>query len=134
SSWVERARLAAEPSHLDSLVAFAQRAYRRPLLAAERDDLLAFYRSLRADGDVTHEEAIQDAVVYVLMSPQYCYRLDLAVAAREGKRALNDYELASRLSYFLWSSMPDAELLARAAVGNLHQPEVLTAQTRRMLA
>ncbi|MBW8883194.1 MAG: DUF1592 domain-containing protein, partial [Planctomycetia bacterium] len=131
--WVEQARIAAEPSHLDSLVTFAERAYRRPLLAAEREDLLAFYRSLRGDSDVKHEEAMQDAVVYVLMSPQFCYRMDLAAHAGAAKRALNDYELANRLSYFLWSSMPDAELLAYAAADDLRRPEVLVAQARRML-
>ncbi len=132
--WVEQARLEAEPSHLASLVAFAERAYRRPLLDGERDDLLSFYRSLRAGSDVTHEEAMQDSVVYVLMSPQFCYRMDLAVAAGEAKRPLTDNELASRLSYFLWSSMPDAEPLRHAAAGDLHRPDVLIAQARRMLA
>jgi mono/diheme cytochrome c family protein len=131
--WVEQARLAAEPSHLAALVDFAERAYRRELAQGERDDLVAFYRSLRKDGDVTHEEAIQDVLVSVLMSPRFCYRLDLAAAASEPKRSLTDYELASRLSYFLWSSMPDAELLAWAAAGELHRPEVLVAQTQRML-
>jgi hypothetical protein len=66
------------------------------------------------------------------MSPSFCYRMDLA-AADDGKRPLTDYELASRLSYFLWSSMPDRELLDRAAAGDLHQPQVLLEQTRRML-
>jgi hypothetical protein len=131
---VEQARVAAEASHLQSLIALAERTYRRPLLESEREDLLAFYRSLRSDGDVTHDEAIQDAVVYMLMSPQFCYRMDLAVAAGASKQALTDYELASRLSYFLWSSMPDAELLKHAAASDLHQPDVLAAQTRRMLA
>ncbi len=146
SQRVEQTRFAAESSHLDSLVAFAEGAYRRPLAAAERNDLLAFYRSLRADGDVTHEEAMQDVVVYVLMSPQFCYRMDLssgntlARSASEGissnrrSRVLDDHELASRLSYFLWSSMPDAELLKHAAAGDLHKPAVLVAQTKRMLA
>src|SRR5262249_6313452 len=54
--WVEQARLAAESSHLDSLLEFAERAYRRPFSAIERDDVFAFYRSQRAAGDVTHEE------------------------------------------------------------------------------
>lgn len=130
---VEQARVAAETSHLESLVAFAERAYRRPLLDSERDNLLGFYRSVRSDSDVTHEEAVQDAVVYVLMSPQFCYRMDLAMTAGETKRSLSDYELAGRLSYFLWSSMPDTELLQRAAAGDLHRPDVLVAQTRRML-
>jgi hypothetical protein len=127
---VEKARLAAEPSHLDALLKFAERAFRRPLSAAERDDLLAFYRTLRDKDGLGHEEAIRDVMVSVLMSPRFCYRLDFA--ARPGG-PLTDYELASRLSYFLWSSMPDDELLSRAAAGDLRNPDVLRAQTRRML-
>ena len=67
----EQARAAAEPSHLDALLAFAERAYRRPMTKAEGDDLLAFYRSLR-DQRLSHEDAIRDAVVSVLMSPHFC--------------------------------------------------------------
>jgi hypothetical protein len=129
---VERTRLAAEQSHLDALAKFAERAYRRPLSAAERDDLLAFYRRLRKDGELGHEEALRDVIASVLMSPHVCYRLDLAEPGA-GVKPLSDHALASRLSYFLWSSMPDDELLARAAAGDLHKPEVLTAQVRRML-
>jgi hypothetical protein len=147
---VEQGRVAAEPSHLRALQSFAERAYRRPLSRTERDDLLAFYRELRERDGSSHEEAIRDAVASVLMSPGFCYRVDLGVrSAREGKHPaafadspdskkwralpLTDDELASRLSYFLWSSMPDAELLARAKAGDLHRPKVLLAQTRRML-
>jgi mono/diheme cytochrome c family protein len=130
--WVEQARLAAEPSHLAAVIDFAERAYRRPLSAAERDGLLAFYRSLREQDEVSHEEAVQDVLVFVLMSPSFCYRMDLAKPG-DAKRALNDYELASRLSYFLWSSMPDRELLDRAAAGDLHQRAVLAREARRML-
>ncbi len=129
---VERARLAAEPSHLQALVAFAERAYRRPLADAERDDLLAFYRKLRQQDDLSHEEALRDALASVLLSPHFCFRFDLAEPGT-GAQPLSDYALASRLSYFLWSSMPDAELLAHAKAGDLHQPDVLTAQSRRML-
>ncbi len=129
---VEQERLAAEPKQLDALVEFTERAYRRPLSAAERDDLLAFYRQLRRENDLDHEEALRDTLVSVLMSPHFCYRIDLA-APGAAARPLSDYALASRLSYFLWSSMPDAELLSHAAAGDLHQPDVLTAQTRRML-
>jgi hypothetical protein len=129
---VERARLAAEPSHQEALLQFAARAYRRPLTKAERDDLLAFYRSLRQKHDVGHEDAVRDSLAAVLMSPHFCYRIDLAESG-SGVKPLSDYALASRLSYFLWSSMPDAELLAHAAAGDLHKPEVLTAQARRML-
>jgi mono/diheme cytochrome c family protein len=129
---VERTRLAAEPGHLDTLVKLTERAYRRPLTAAERDDVRAFYHKLRRQEEVGHEEALRDTLVTVLMSPHFCYRFDLAEPGT-GARPLTEYELASRLSYFLWSSMPDAELLAHAARGDLHQPSVLTAQARRML-
>jgi uncharacterized protein DUF1592/uncharacterized protein DUF1588/uncharacterized protein DUF1587/uncharacterized protein DUF1595/uncharacterized protein DUF1585/cytochrome c len=139
---LEQAKAAAERSHLDALVAFAGRAYRRPLTKAESDDLLGFYRSLR-DQHLSHEDAIRDALASVLMSPSFCYRVDPASLAQTARRAsagqtadvapLSDYALASRLSYFLWSSMPDEELLKHAAAGDLHRTEVLAAQARRML-
>jgi hypothetical protein len=130
---VEKARVAAEPSHLDSLVKFAEQAYRRPLLKSERDDILGFYQQLRQKDGLEHEEAIRDSVAAVLMSPHFCYRLNLADGAA-GISALAGYELANRLSYFLWSSLPDEELLARAAAGDLHKPEILAIQIRRMLS
>lgn len=129
---VEEARRAAEPSHLAALQAFAARAYRRPLLPAERDGLVKFYRQLRDKDQLSHEDAVRDTLVTVLMSPHFCYRFDLAPSS-PATQALSDYELASRLSYFIWSSMPDAELLAHAATGDLHQPAVLADQARRML-
>jgi len=115
------------------LLKFAARAYRRPLTKAESDDLLGYYRSLRAKDGLSHEDAMRDAVVSVLMSPDFCYRIDLVAA--QGARAvpLSDHALASRLSYFLWSSMPDDALLAAAAAGTLHRPDVMAAQARRML-
>ncbi len=139
---VERMRVEAEPRHLDALLKFAARAYRRPLSKAEREDLLANYRALREKSALTHEEAIRDSIAGVLMAPDFCFRLDLLDAsdksAAAGARAvtgrpLSGYALASRLSYFLWSSMPDEALLARAAAGDLQKPEVLIAQARRML-
>jgi hypothetical protein len=157
---VEKDRAASEPTHLKALLTFAERAYRRPLSAAERDDLLAFYRAIREQGGLDHEDAIRDTIVRVLMSPSFCFRLDLADASVEIRpasskaapagqppqpenfsdgnhthkvRPLSDYALASRLSYFLWSSMPDEELLKHAAAGDLHRPEVLMAQVRRMV-
>jgi hypothetical protein len=129
---VERARRAAEPSHLEALVRFAERAYRRPLSASERHGVLAFYDKLRQKDELGHEEALRDTLVSVLLSPHFCYRLDLA-GQGTAVRPLSDYALASRLSYFLWSSMPDAELLAHAAAADLHRPGVLTSQARRML-
>jgi hypothetical protein len=157
--WSEKARKAAEPKHLLALQSFAESAYRRPLAQPERDELLAFYRALREKDGLEHEEALRDTITSVLMSPSFCYRMDpgespgvasrksTADLARDSATAirgpaatpkwkaqpLSDYALANRLSYFLWSSMPDAELLAHAKAGDLHRPKVLLAQTRRML-
>lgn len=132
---LERAKAAAAASHLQSLLTFTSRAYRRPLTKAESDDLVAFYRSLR-EQRLSHEDAIRDAMASVLMSPHFCYRVDTssdAGAAAADVRPLSDFELASRLSYFLWSSLPDEELIAHAAAGDLHKPDVVAAQARRMM-
>ena len=126
---VEQARLAAEPSHLEALAAFAERAYRRPLSSAERDDLIAFYRTLREKDGLAHEDAIRDTVASMLLSPHFCLPRRPAEPGAAAQ-PLSDYALASRLSYFLWSSMPDEELLAHAAAGDLHEPDVLVAQAQ----
>src|SRR5258708_2498521 len=142
---IERLRVEAEPHHLDALLKFAARAYRRPLTQPEREKMRAYYSSLREKGGLTHEEAIRDSIVSVLMSPKFCYRIDLGgVVSSKSSRVrkstsavlaepLAGYDLASRLSYFLWSSAPDEELLGRAAKGALQKPDVLVAQARRML-
>jgi hypothetical protein len=138
---IERMRVEAEPHQLDALLKFAARAYRRPLAKAERDDMLAYYHSLREKEGLTHEDAIRDSLVSVLMSPDFCYRFDLRDGPGRGATAratppvsaLSAYSLASRLSYFLWSSMPDQELLAHAAAGDLQRTDVLLGQARRML-
>ncbi|MBL8217235.1 MAG: DUF1592 domain-containing protein [Bryobacterales bacterium] len=132
--WVKQARRDAEPSHLEALVAFAARAYRRPLTAADRDDLLSFYRDVRQRYNLDHEAAIRETVVLILTSPKFSYRIDNSrTGAATRIQPLSGFDLASRLSYFLWSSLPDDELLRHAAAGDLHQPAVLKAQTRRML-
>jgi len=131
----EQQEKAAEPSHLQSLLDFTERAFRRPLSKAEKDDILAFYYSLRKQ-DISHEDAIRFSVASVLMSPSFCFQMSLPNAKPspgQSAQPLTDYELASRLSYFLWSSMPDKELLAHAAAGDLHQPKVLAAQAQRMM-
>ena len=74
---VEQDRRAAEPSHVEALQAFAERAYRRPLSKAERDGVAAFYRTLRDEDGLSHEDAVRDTIVSVLMSPHFCYRVDL---------------------------------------------------------
>jgi hypothetical protein len=129
---VEQARTAAEPAHLEALASFGQRAFRRPLTASERADMVAFYRQLRSRDGLSHEDAIRDTVVSMLMSPHFCYRVEPAEPGAAA-RPVSEFALASRLSYFLWSSMPDDELLARAAARDLHRPETIVAQARRML-
>ena len=105
--------------------------------------MAAFYKALRRDG-LGHEDAVRDTLASILMSPHFCFRVDLRSVSGEppalagggsGHRteSLSDEALASRLSYFLWSSMPDAELLDLAAKGALHKPELLLTQVRRML-
>src|SRR5207249_4582778 len=79
-----------------------------------------------------HEDALHDALASVLLSPHFCYRFDLPGPGK-AVQPLGDYALASRLSYFLWSSMPDAELLAHAAKGDLRRRDVLIGQSQRML-
>lgn len=141
---VEKARLEAEPRHLDALLQFAARAWRRPLARAERDEIPAYYRQLREQSGLTHEEAMRASITSLLVSPDFLYRVDLVdshakteatrpVGASATYRPLSAYSLASRLSYFLWSSMPDEELLSHAAAGDLDKPAVLTAQARRMM-
>ena len=128
-------RRQSEPRQLDSLLELAGRAYRRPLRPDERQGILTFYHDLRTTEGLEHEDAVRDTFASILLSPHFCYRVDRPVEVPGGGlvRSLTGYDLASRLSYFLWASMPDAELLSHAEAGDLHQPEVLTAQARRML-
>ena len=138
---LEKMRAAAEPVQLEALVRFAARAYRRPLTQAERDGLIAYYQKIREQGALSHEDAMRDSVASILISPVFLYRVDLrdpanrssATGPSRGGVPLSAYELASRLSYFLWSSMPDQELLDHAAAGDLTRRDVLIAQARRML-
>ncbi len=122
---------AADPKQLEALADFAARAYRRPLRDGEKADLLDLYATLRKKG-VAHEEAFRAVLARVLVSPSFLLRLEQPPPGKE-PRPVNDWELAARLSYFLWSSVPDEELRRAAAAGQLHDPEVLGRQTRRML-
>ncbi len=112
----------------------ARRAYRRPVTANEVETLLSFYRDGRQkDG---FDGGIEAAVRRLLVAPEFLFRVEADPAgARPGTTyALSDLELASRLSFFLWSSVPDDQLLDLAARGQLRQPRVLEAQVTRMLA
>ena len=121
-----------EPRHVDAVVALAGRAFRRPLAPAEEARLRTLYDTLRKK-EVAHEDAIRAIVAHVLVSADFLYKIEVAGPGSDPK-PISDYELATRLSYFLWSSMPDAELLAVAQSGRLHDPEVLKSEVRRMLA
>jgi hypothetical protein len=120
-----------EPKHLDALLAFAPRAYRRPLTEAESQDLRHLYASLRAE-EIPHDEAFRLTLARVLVAPAFLYRIEKP-GLGAGQGPASDGELASRLSYFLWSSQPDEELRSVAAAGRLRDPATLKAQTRRML-
>ncbi len=122
---------AAAPKQLEALVALAARAYRRPLQEKEKADLLGLYSTLRTK-NVPHEEAFRNVLARVLMSPSFLLHLEQPPPGKE-PLPVNDWELASRLSYLLWSSVPDEELRRLAAAGQLHDPKVLAQQTQRML-
>ncbi len=114
---------------------FATRAYRRPAYQKEVDRLLAFFKKADADGE-TFERSIQMALRAVLVSPHFLFRIEQD-AEPNNPRAVHpvgDFELASRLSYFLWSSMPDERLFAKAGKGELRKPGAIEAEVKRMLA
>ncbi len=123
--------LAAEPKHLAALVDFAARAYRRPLQEKEKADLLDLYQKLRKKG-VSHDDAFRGVLARVLVAPAFLFRIEKAPPGTKAG-SIDDWELAARLSYFLWSSTPDDELRQLAAAGKLRDPKVLADQTRRML-
>ncbi len=114
---------------------FAGRAYRRPITSAEEDRLFAIMFSAWGQ-DADEAEIYQTVIAAVLSNPNFLFRVeqDPTVDDGDGIRELDDYELASRLSYFLWSSMPDARLFELASQGSLQNPEVRIAEAMRMLA
>ena len=122
------------------LATLARRAFRRPVSGSDVDALLAFYRQGYAAGRATpaggFEAGIQRALRRLLAHPEFLLRIerDPAGAARGGPYRVSDVELASRLSFFLWSSIPDDELLDAASRGVLGRPDQLERQVRRMLA
>lgn len=123
--------VAAEPRQLDHLIQFASQAYRRPLTPAEGTELRGLYGKLRAE-ELPHEEAFRLTLARIFTAPAFLYRLEAAPSGPT-PAPVSDWELATRLSYFLWSAPPDEPLRAVAASGTLRKPEVLAAQVRRML-
>ena len=123
----------AQPGHVADVLAFASRAWRRPLTLGEQASLRAFYRTSRTTGKLSHEGAMRATAGA---------RADVAgvpLSRRDRRRAgtestLNDWEMASRMSFFLWSSIPDDELRRAAAAKELSDPKKLAAQVARMTA
>ena len=112
----------------------AHRAFRRPVADADLQELISFYKSGRSAG--SFEDGIESAVQRILVDPEFLFRIERdppQVAAGAAYR-ISDLELASRLSFFLWSSIPDDELLDLAEHGKLSNPAILEQQVRRMLA
>jgi hypothetical protein len=146
---LEKERADSEPKQLEALVDFTARAYRRPLTQAEKDDLITYYHHVRSQNQLSHEDAVRDCIASVLMEPDFLYRLDSTdgqvassanakpairkVSTAVPAEPLSSYALASRLSYFLWASMPDDELMRHAAANDLQKPAVLLAQAQRMM-
>lgn len=122
----------AEPGHVEDAIAFAGRAWRRPLTSSEAAKLRAFYRASRSDRKLDHDAAVRALLARILMSPAFLYRVESSPSLTETR--LNDWEIASRLSFFLWSSIPDDELRRAAGAGELQRPKALAAQVRRMTA
>ncbi len=117
------------------LTTLARRAYRRPIVPAERERLVGLYDGERAKGR-DFESGVQTALVYLLVSPQFLFRVeqDPPGAPPGSVYRISDLELATRLSFFLWSSLPDDELVDAAVAGRLGTPADLERQVVRMLA
>ena len=115
----------------ETLDAFLPRAWRRPVPVAERDRLMALYDEIEADTG-SFDQGLYWSFVAALISPHFVFRVE-PDPVLDNVRPLNDHEVASRLSYFLWSSMPDDELRELADAGTLTEPGVLESQIDRML-
>jgi hypothetical protein len=126
-----RRLIETEPQHVAAVLEFANRAYRRPLTDGESRELRSLYEQLRQQ-DIPHDAAIRLLLARVLVAPAFLYRIETP-APGVAQQPVSDWELATRLSYFLWSSQPDAELRRVAAAGQLRDSETLRTQTRRML-
>ena len=109
----------------------ARRAFRRPVTAEDINPVMAFYKAGSATGGF--DGGVRDALSAILASPHFLYRAESGVGT-SATRTLTDLELASRLSFFLWSSLPDEELLKAASESRLRNPNVLAGQVSRMLA
>jgi len=124
-------KTAAESAHWNEVLRFAERAFRRPMNEEQKQTLRSLYDALRAQ-ETPHDDSIRLVVARILVSPEFLYRTEIPGDSEKSTR-ISSVELANRLSYFLWASAPDRELLELAANGSLQRSEVLEAQVRRML-
>jgi mono/diheme cytochrome c family protein len=131
--FIERPRLLRSKSTAarNNIEAFAARAFRRPLEKNEIEPLMKLFERAIQRGE-SFENSLRFALRAVLVSPNFIFRIERDQPGSQPYR-VSDYELASRLSYFLWSSMPDDELFRIASQGKLHDPAVIEAQVKRML-
>ena len=133
-AWAELASSEQAACAQASLIRFAQRAWRRPLRSAERSRLVSALEDAWRLGSA--EEAVVLTVAGILQSPNFVFRVEVGAGDPDstGHVTLTDWEIASRLSYLVWDSMPDAALFAAAAEGSLSSAEGIRDQTRRMLS
>ncbi len=117
------------------LTTLARKAYRRPVTDAETERLLTYFQRGR-NNNGSFDAGIENALAFLLVNPQFLFRseIDPPNTAPGTSYRINDYELASRLSFFLWSSIPDETLLTLAGQNKLHEPAALEQQVRRMLS
>ena len=128
------AKLSADQATRKVITRLSSRAFRRPAKPEEIDRLVKLAEAVREEGE-TYEAGLQTALTALLVSPHFLFKVEQGAGIALGKhQALSDYELATRLSYFLWSTMPDDRLLLLAFKGELKKPEVLTAEIKRMIA
>ena len=124
--------LETEPIHIQSMLDFAEQAWRRPLSQSDKQHLMELYQRLRSE-ELPHGTAIRMLLARVLVAPAFLFRSEEAAPGKTSTRVTSQ-ELATRLSYFLWSTMPDRELQGVAASGTLHDPDVMRSQVRRMMS
>jgi len=117
-------------AHVEQCLQFAARAWRRELTEEESNSLRAFYQSVRSELELSHKDAIRAMIGRVLTSPSFLYRLE---APSSKLTTVSSPELATRLSYFLWSSLPDPALLQDASAGRLQDEKILRGHLKRML-
>ncbi|HZS05978.1 MAG TPA: DUF1592 domain-containing protein [Blastocatellia bacterium] len=135
------AQAAARPGHVRDALEFASRAWRRPLTGPEKQSLRSFYDQLIV-ADPDHPKAIRALLARILIAPQFLYRVEPVADSARIKpvadlppvKPLTNWEMASRLSYFLWSSIPDDELRRAAGAGELTDSQGIQRQVKRMLA